>query len=152
MMAVNCIWMWQGMNSCLIFACLTHCNQNWSSTNPKGPMLHLSLSPCTGSRLQLTSSSRHWSLHEGSAPSYHRYTVRRCLISDCFYGLLYVSHPPYCCGELDAIHHSNHWIFERCHNHAQNGSTALCEPTVWWMTSKIPFQDGDRIYVPGVDE
>ncbi len=36
---------------------------DWSSANPKGPMLHLSLSPCTGSRLQLTSSSRHWCLH-----------------------------------------------------------------------------------------
>ncbi len=36
---------------------------DWSSTNPKGPMLHLSLSPCTGSRLQLASSSRHWCLN-----------------------------------------------------------------------------------------
>ncbi len=34
-----------------------------SSANPKGSMSHLSLSPCTGSRLQLTSSSRHWCLH-----------------------------------------------------------------------------------------
>ncbi len=31
--------------------------------NPKGPMSRLSLSPCTGSRLQLASSSRHWYLH-----------------------------------------------------------------------------------------
>ncbi len=30
---------------------------------PKEPMLHLSLCPCTGSRLQLASSSRHWCLH-----------------------------------------------------------------------------------------
>ncbi len=36
---------------------------DWSSTSPKEPMLHPSLSPCTGSRLQLTSSSRHWWLH-----------------------------------------------------------------------------------------
>ncbi len=36
---------------------------DWSSTSPKEPMLHLSLSPCTGCRLQLTSSSRHWCLH-----------------------------------------------------------------------------------------
>ncbi len=36
---------------------------DWSSTNPKEPMLHLSLSPCTGYRLQLASSSRHWCLH-----------------------------------------------------------------------------------------
>ncbi len=36
---------------------------DWSSTNPKEPMLHLSSSPCTGYRLQLASSSRHWCLH-----------------------------------------------------------------------------------------
>ncbi len=36
---------------------------NWSSMSPKEPMLHLSLSPCTGYRLQLASSSRHWCLH-----------------------------------------------------------------------------------------
>ncbi len=36
---------------------------DWSSANPKEPMSHLSLSPCTGSRLQLASSSRHWCLH-----------------------------------------------------------------------------------------
>ncbi len=34
-----------------------------TSANPKGPMSHLSSSPCTGSRLQLASSSRHWCLH-----------------------------------------------------------------------------------------
>ncbi len=36
---------------------------DWSSANPKEPMSHLSLSPCTGSRVQLASSSRHWCLH-----------------------------------------------------------------------------------------
>ncbi len=36
---------------------------DWSSTSPKEPMLHLSLSPCTGYQLQLASSSRHWCLH-----------------------------------------------------------------------------------------
>ncbi len=36
---------------------------DWSSTSPKEHMSHLSLSPCTGSRLQLASSSRHWCLH-----------------------------------------------------------------------------------------
>ncbi len=36
---------------------------DWSSANPKEPMSHLSLSPCTGSRLQLASSSRHRCLH-----------------------------------------------------------------------------------------
>ncbi len=36
---------------------------DWSSTSPKEPMLHLSLSPCTSYQLQLASSSRHWCLH-----------------------------------------------------------------------------------------
>ncbi len=36
---------------------------DWSSTSPREPMLHLSLSPCTGYQLQLASSSRHWCLH-----------------------------------------------------------------------------------------
>ncbi len=36
---------------------------DWSSANPKEPMSHLSLSPCTGYQLQLASSSRHWCLH-----------------------------------------------------------------------------------------
>ncbi len=35
---------------------------DWSSTSQKEPMLHLSLSHCTGYRLQLASSSRHWCL------------------------------------------------------------------------------------------
>ncbi len=45
---------------------------HWSSANPKGPMSHLSLSPCTGSRLQLASSSRHWCLHI----EHHRLSTR----------------------------------------------------------------------------
>ncbi len=36
---------------------------DWSSTNPKEPMLHLSLSPGTGYQLQLASRWRHWCLH-----------------------------------------------------------------------------------------
>ncbi len=36
---------------------------DWSSMNPKEPMLLLSLCPCTGYQLQLASSSRHWCLH-----------------------------------------------------------------------------------------
>ncbi len=36
---------------------------DWSSMSPKEPMLHLSLTPCTGYRLQLASSSRNWCLH-----------------------------------------------------------------------------------------
>ncbi len=47
---------------------------NWSSANPKGPMSNLSLSPCTGSRLQLTSSSRHWCLYIEQALTQHPHT------------------------------------------------------------------------------
>ncbi len=47
---------------------------NWSSANPKGPMSNLSLSPCTGSRLQLTSSSRHWYLYIEQALTQHPHT------------------------------------------------------------------------------
>ncbi len=36
---------------------------DWSSSSPKEPMSHPSLSPCTGYQLQLTSSLRHWCLH-----------------------------------------------------------------------------------------
>ncbi len=46
---------------------------DWSSANQKGPMSHLSLSPCTGSRLQLTSSSRHWCLHIEQPLAQHPY-------------------------------------------------------------------------------
>ncbi len=35
----------------------------WFRMRQKEPMLHLSLSPCTGYRLQLASSSKHWCLH-----------------------------------------------------------------------------------------
>ncbi len=35
------------------------------------PMSHLSLSPCTGSRLQLASSSRHWCLHKEQPQAQH---------------------------------------------------------------------------------
>ncbi len=47
---------------------------DWSSTSPKEPMLHLSLSPCTGSRLQLASSSRHWCLHIKQLQAQHNPT------------------------------------------------------------------------------
>ncbi len=42
-----------------------------SSTSPKEPMLHLSLSPCTGYQLQLASSSRHWCLHIEQSQAQH---------------------------------------------------------------------------------
>ncbi len=44
---------------------------DWSSTSQKEPMLHLSLSPCIGSRLQLASSSRHWCLHIEQSQAQH---------------------------------------------------------------------------------
>ncbi len=44
---------------------------DWSSTSPKEPMLHLSLSPCTGYQLQLASSSRHWCLHMEQPQAQH---------------------------------------------------------------------------------
>ncbi len=44
---------------------------NDSSTSPKEPMLHLSLSPCTGYQLQLASSSRHWCLHIEQSQAQH---------------------------------------------------------------------------------
>ncbi len=48
---------------------------DWSSTSPKEPMLHLSLSPCTGYSLQLASSSRHWCLHIEQPPAYFPLTI-----------------------------------------------------------------------------
>ncbi len=47
---------------------------DWSSMSPKEPMLHLSLSPCTGYRLQLASSSRHWCLHIEQPQAQHPLT------------------------------------------------------------------------------
>ncbi len=44
---------------------------DWSSTSPKELMLHLSLSPCTGYRLQLASSSKHWCLHIDQPQAQH---------------------------------------------------------------------------------
>ncbi len=44
---------------------------DWSSTSPREPMLHLSLSPCTGYQLQLASSSRHWCLHTEQSQAQH---------------------------------------------------------------------------------
>ncbi len=44
---------------------------DWSSTSQKEPMSLLSLSPCTGYHLQLTSSSRHWCLHIEQSQAQH---------------------------------------------------------------------------------
>ncbi len=49
-----------------------------SSTSPKEPMLHLSLSPCTGYQLQLASSSRHWCLHTEQSQAQHPPTSTHC--------------------------------------------------------------------------
>ncbi len=49
---------------------------DWSSTSPKEPMLHLSLSPCTSYRLQLASSSRHWCLHIEQPQAYFNSLLR----------------------------------------------------------------------------
>ncbi len=52
---------------------------DWSSTSPKEPMLHLSLSPCTGYKLQLASSSRPMLTYRtttGSAPTYFHSLLR----------------------------------------------------------------------------
>ncbi len=51
---------------------------DWSSTGPKEPMLHLSLSPCTGYQLQLASSSRHWCLHIERPPAQHLPNSTHC--------------------------------------------------------------------------
>ncbi len=42
-----------------LYKCFRTQRHDWSSTSPKEPMLHLSLSPCTGYQLQLASHSRH---------------------------------------------------------------------------------------------
>ncbi len=55
-------------NLCKWFRMQRH---DWSSTSPKEPMLHLSLSPCTGYQLLLASSSRHWFLHIEQPPAQH---------------------------------------------------------------------------------
>ncbi len=49
-----------------------------SSMSPKEPMLHLSLSPCTGYQLQLASSSRHWCLHIEQPQAQHPPTSTHC--------------------------------------------------------------------------
>ncbi len=68
-------WSFLGWNTTMLFWLDLHQTQSnlyrwfrmqrhdWSSANPKELMSHFYLSPCTGSRLQLASSSRHWWLH-----------------------------------------------------------------------------------------
>ncbi len=54
---------------------------DWSSAKPKEPMSHLSLSPCTGSRLQLASSTRHWCFHIEQPQTQHAPTSTHLLQS-----------------------------------------------------------------------
>ncbi len=44
---------------------------DWSLANPKEPMLHLSLSPCTGSRIKFKTLMLAYRTTTGSAPSYY---------------------------------------------------------------------------------
>ncbi len=57
---------------------------DWSSSSPKEPMLHLSLSPCTGYRLQFASSSIQllaYRIAIGSAPAYFHSLLRNYIPS-----------------------------------------------------------------------
>ncbi len=60
--------------------------------------------------------------------------IYRFLISNCLYGPLYISRPPYCSSNLTSF---TIVITEYSKNATIMHRTALCEPTVWWMTSKI---------------
>ncbi len=59
----NCNALLAGLTQSNLYKWFRMQRHDWSSTRPKEPMLHLSLSPCTGYHLQLASSSRHWCLH-----------------------------------------------------------------------------------------
>ncbi len=59
---------------------------DWSSSSPKEPMSHPSLSPCTGYQLQLTSSLRHWCLHVEQPQVQH-------LLLTYFHSLLWIYIP-----------------------------------------------------------
>ncbi len=54
---------------------------DWSSANSKEHMSHLSLTPCTGSQLQLAWSSRHWCLHIEQPQAQHPPTSTHLLQS-----------------------------------------------------------------------
>ncbi len=49
---------------------------DWSSMNPKGPMSHLSLSPCTGSRFKFKKLMLAYRTATGSAPTYFHPLLR----------------------------------------------------------------------------
>ncbi len=97
---------------------------DWSSTSPKEPMLHLSLSPCTGYRLQLASSSRHWCLHIEQPQAQHPPT------STHYYEF---TSPP---EVWDLLVSDASWYH---HREAQNHSPEL---------SRSPFLAGGMIFPP----
>ncbi len=97
---------------------------DWSSTSPKEPMLHLSLSPCTGYQLQLASSSRHWCLHIKQPQGQHPPTSTHYYES---------SSPP---EVWDLLVSDASWYH---HREAQNHSSEL---------SHSPFLAGGMIFPP----
>ncbi len=99
-------------------------NADWSSTSPKEPMLHLSLSPCTGYQLQLASSSRHWCLHIEQPQAQHPST------STHYYESTY---PP---EVWDLLVRDASWYH---HREAQNHSPEH---------SRSPFLSGGMIFPP----
>ncbi len=98
---------------------------DWSSMSPKELMLHLSLSPCTGYQLQLTSSSRHWCLHIEQPQAQHP------PISTHYYEF---TSPP---EAWDLLVRDASWY--RDHREAQNHSPEY---------SRSPFLAGGMIFPP----
>ncbi len=97
---------------------------DWSSMSQKEPMLHLSLSPCTGYRLQLASSSRHWCLHREQPQAQHPPTSTHCYES---------TSPP---EVWDLLVSDASWYH---HREAQNHSPEH---------SRSPFLAGGMIFLP----
>ncbi len=97
---------------------------DWSSTSPKKPMLHLSLSPCTAYRLRLASSSRHWCLHIKQPQAQHPPTSTH----------YYESTPPPEVGDLQVSDAS--WY------HHREGQNHFPEH------SRSPFLAGGMIFPP----
>ncbi len=96
---------------------------DWSSTSPKEPMLHLSLSPCTGYQLQLASSSRHWCLHIKQPQGQHPPTSTHYYES---------SSPP---EVWDLLVSDASWYH---HREAQNHSSELSHSTVPGRWNDLP--------------
>ncbi len=99
---------------------------DWSSANPNGPMSHLSLSPCTGSRLQLASRSRHWCLHIEQPQAQHPPTSTQ----------YYESTSPSEVWDL--------WVSDAswCHHRGTKSLSRMFSFTVpgWWNTFPTPIR------------